>query len=107
MTDRPPAPAALADHVAAGVLDAGLAALTWLLVEARVPVVVAGTDGRTASGLRAALVELLPADTRAVAIDGEREDFAWMPEAVELGWRRERQGRRCAGARGQGGRGRR
>ena len=35
------------------------------------------------------MTAFLPSQTTTVALDGEREDFAWMPEAVELGWRRE------------------
>ena len=79
----------LADLVRAGTLDAELAALLWLLVEARVPVVVAGSPDTDRRGLREAMTPFLPPDTATVALAGAREDFAWMPEAVELGWRRE------------------
>ena len=79
----------LADLVRNGALDAELGALLWLLVEARVPVVVAGAPDTDRRGLRDAITAFLPPDTATVALAGDREDFAWMPEAVELGWRRE------------------
>ena len=55
---RPPQPAparagdppSLVGLVARGVMDAELAALVWVLVEARVPLVVAAPDGRAAAG---------------------------------------------------------
>lgn len=48
-TASPTAPS-LVELVATGVLDAELAALVWVLVEAQVPVVVAAPDGRAAAG---------------------------------------------------------
>ena len=83
-------PAGLGALVARGTLDAELAALLWLLVEARVPAIVAGPldDGARLAVLDA-LPELLPADARVVELAGEAEEFEWMPEATELGWRRE------------------
>ena len=74
----------------AGVLDAELAALLWLLVEARVPVVVAGGSGALTAEVRDALLALLPDDARPVRLAGEDEEFGWLPEATELGWRHER-----------------
>jgi hypothetical protein len=50
---RPPSPAAdpsLVGLVARGVLDAELAALVWVLVEARVPLVIAAPEGRAGAG---------------------------------------------------------
>lgn len=81
---------AIVDLLRAGVLDAELAALLWLLVEARVPVVVAGRSITAAAEMRDALLALLPADARPVRLAGEAEEFGWLPEATELGWRRER-----------------
>lgn len=78
----------LAVLVRGGALDAELGALLWLLVEARVPVVVASVPGQGVL-LRDALVALVPSGVRPHALGGEDEDFAWLPEAVELGWRRE------------------
>jgi hypothetical protein len=80
-------PSGLASLVARGALDAELASLVWLLVEARVPVVVAGPRGDARDGLVEALPALLPRGIRVVE-PAEDDDFAWLPEAVELGWRR-------------------
>ena len=54
-----------------GVLDAELAGLAWLLIEARVPVIVAGAAESLAARLRLrdALTDLLPAAGRRVVID--------------------------------------
>ena len=79
----------IAPWVASGTIDTELGGLLWLLVEARVPIVVAGSPGTERRGLRDAMTAFLPSQTTTVPLDGEREDFAWMPEAVELGWRRE------------------
>jgi hypothetical protein len=67
-----------------GVLDAELGALLWLLLEVRTPVVVVGTPGSARDAVLDGLASLLRAH---VALD---DDFDWLPEAVELGWRRER-----------------
>lgn len=50
MSQAPPAAPSLVELVATGVLDAELAALVWLLVEASVPVVVATPEGRATPG---------------------------------------------------------
>ncbi len=71
-----------------GVLDAELAALLWLLLDARLPVVVVGRRGSGRNTLVAALLELLPAESRATRLAGAAEEFEWLPEAPELGWRR-------------------
>ena len=83
------APSQIAPWVASGMIDTELGGLLWLLVEARVPVVVAGSVGTDRRGLRDAVTAFLPPQTTTVALAGANEDFAWMPEAVELGWRRE------------------
>jgi type IV secretory pathway ATPase VirB11/archaellum biosynthesis ATPase len=70
-----------------GVMDANLAALAWLTVEAGIPVVIAGEPAGRRSAVRDALLELLPPAARTVALAGEAETFSWMAEAVELGWR--------------------
>jgi hypothetical protein len=77
----------IVELIAGRVLDAELAALAWLLVEARVPVVVAGlarTVGKTT--LHEALLDFLPPTARRVDLAGADEDFAWLPEAAALGW---------------------
>jgi hypothetical protein len=69
-------------------VDAELAALVSLLIEARVPVVVAGeVDAVSRRAMLDALLTALPADTRRIPLAGPTEDFAWLPEAESLGWR--------------------
>lgn len=75
--------------VQAGVLDAELAGLLSLLLEARVPAIVAGPAGPARDTLVDALVGLLPPGARVVDLAGDAEEFEWLPEATELGWRRE------------------
>lgn len=82
-----PATASLAALLHDGVLDAELAALVWLTLEGGIPIVVAGEPGTGRAALRDALLGLLPAGARTVVLAGEAETFAWMAEAVELGWR--------------------
>ena len=79
----------LVNLLRAGALDAELAALLWLLLEARTPAVAVGTEpgacDRVVDGLRG----LLPETARLVEVAPD-DDFEWLPEAVELGWRRDR-----------------
>lgn len=67
-TDEP----SLVGLVARGVLDAELAALVWLLVEARVPLVVAAPAGRVAAGaqLLAGVIGSIHADEALEALTG-------------------------------------
>jgi hypothetical protein len=78
----------LVDLLRAGALDAELAALLWLLLEARTPVVVVGTEpgpcDRVIDGLRG----LLPEDARLVEVEPD-DDFGWLREAPDLGWHRD------------------
>ena len=60
-----------------------------LLLRARVPVVVAGSRSLGRDTLADALVASLPDDLTPVEVAGAAEEFEWLPEAVELGWRRE------------------
>ena len=75
----------------ASVLDAELAALLWLVLEARTPAMVIGAEAgpcdRVVDGLRG----LLPETARLVEVAPD-DDFEWLPEAEELGWRRDRPG---------------
>lgn len=80
---------AVARLIRDGVLDAELAALVWLTVEAGIPVVVAGDPPGGRDTVRDALLDCLPHQVRRIRLAGDREDFDWLPEAVELGWRRE------------------
>ena len=79
MTDSPPpqpkvaspgATPSLVALVAQGVLDAELAALVWLLVEARVPLVIAAPEGRTGAGgqLLAGILGSIHADEQTDAL---------------------------------------
>jgi type IV secretory pathway ATPase VirB11/archaellum biosynthesis ATPase len=75
------------DLIHAGTLDTELAAQLWLLVEGRVPVVVAGeAQGVGKSTLLGALLDFLPPSIRIVELAGETETFDWLPQASELGW---------------------
>ncbi len=80
-------PHALAALRSDGTLDAELAALLSLTVEGAIPLVVAGADAAGRRRVRDALLTLVPADRGIVRLEGAREDFAWMPQAGELGWR--------------------
>ena len=63
-------------------------ALVSLLVEARVPVIVAGdVDAATRARVLEAVLEALPGEARRIELAGPTEDFAWLPEAESLGWR--------------------
>jgi len=77
---------ALVGLVRDGVLDAELAALLWLTVEGGIPVVVAGVAGEDRRAVRDALLTLAPDTAPVVHLAGTAEDFAWMPQAGELGW---------------------
>ena len=69
-------------------IDAELGALASMLVEARVPVIVAGDIDPTIRGrVLDALLGALPDDVRRIELAGPTEDFAWLPEAEALGWR--------------------
>lgn len=83
----PPEPRSITELIRTGTLDAELAATIWLLLEARVPVLVAGETrhvGKTT--LLAALLDFVRPETHVVEIRGVDETFAWMPQASELGW---------------------
>jgi hypothetical protein len=79
----------LRDLVRTGILDAELAGLIAMLAGARVPVVAAGPAGAARDGIIAAVLDLLPIGAQIVELAGEAEEFEWLPEAIELGWRRE------------------
>lgn len=83
----PPQPRSIAELIGAGTIDAELAATTWLLLEARVPLLVAGGGpGAGRSTLLGALLDFLPAHLRLVGVRGVDETFDWLPQASELGW---------------------
>jgi hypothetical protein len=83
----PPEPRSIVELIRAGTLDAELAAQLWLLVEARVPIVVAaGPQGVGKTTLLGALLAFVPSTITIVELAGEAETFAWLPQASELGW---------------------
>jgi hypothetical protein len=83
----PPEPRSITELIRAGTIDADLAATIWLLVEARVPIVVAGdAQGVGKTTLLRALLDVVPTDHRIVELRGIDETFEWLPQASELGW---------------------
>lgn len=83
----PPHPLSITSIIASGSLDAELAALLWLLVEGRLPVVVAAEAPLAGkSTTLTALLDFLPPGIRRQFLRGRLEDFAWLPQAAELGW---------------------
>jgi hypothetical protein len=77
----------IVELIANGVLDAELAALAWLLIEQRLPVVVGALPrGVGKSTLLEALLDFLPPSVRRIDLAGAAEDFTWLPEAAALGW---------------------
>ena len=84
----PPTPRSIAELIRVRTLDAELAALLWLLVEGRVPLIVVGpTGGSGRTTLLTALLDFLPPGVRTHEVAATGEDFAWLPQATELGWR--------------------
>src|SRR4051795_4139929 len=86
-------PTAMTALVHDGWLDAELAGLLWLLVEGRTPGGVVGRDAASRDPVLEALDALLPDRARRATVRPD-DDFEWLREAVELGWRRERVGER-------------
>ena len=65
------------------LMDADLAALVWLLVEARLPLIVAAAGRRVGkSTVLEAMLDFLPPGTRRIDLGGEFESLAWLPEAA-------------------------
>jgi hypothetical protein len=83
----PPGSRSIVELIRAGTLDADLAATIWLLVEARVPLLVAADEqdvGKTT--LLRALLDFVSPETHVVELAGTSETFDWLPQASELGW---------------------
>jgi len=77
----------IVELIGEGVVDAELAALAWLLIEQRLPVVVGALPrGVGKSTLLEALLDFLPPSVRRIDLAGAAEDFTWLPEAAALGW---------------------
>lgn len=85
----PPTPRSIVELIRAGTLDAELAATLWVLIEGRVPLVVAArAQGAGKTTLLDALMAFLPPGVRTMELAGAMETFDWLPQAPELGWRR-------------------
>lgn len=83
----PAAAPTVAALVAARMLDAELAALLWLMVEANVPLIAAAADpGSPAEAVLEAFLDLLPPVTARLVLQGEHEAFDWLGDAAALGW---------------------
>lgn len=83
----PPRQRSVVELIRAGTLDAELAALLWVLLEARLPIVVAAERPRVGkSTVLGALLDFLPPGTRRFELAGAFETFDWLPHARELGW---------------------
>jgi len=81
-----PARRSIVELIADRVLDAELAALAWILIEARLPLVVGAlARGVGKTTLFEALLDFLPLAVRRIDLAGAAEDFAWLPEAADLG----------------------
>lgn len=86
-----PQPRSVVELISTGTLDAELAATLWVLIEGRVPLIVAAdAPGTGSSTLLAALLDFVPPTVRVVEIAGAAETFDWLPQASELGWERRR-----------------
>ncbi len=85
----PPTPRSIVELIRAGTLDAELAALLWVLIEGRVPLIVAAAaPGAGKTTLLDALQAFQTPGVRTVELQGAAETFDWLPQAPELGWRR-------------------
>ena len=84
----PPTPRSIVELIRAGTLDAELAATLWVLIEGRVPIVVAAwAQGAGKTTLLDALLAFTSPSVRTVELAGAMETFDWLPQAPELGWR--------------------
>lgn len=85
----PPEPRSIVELMTTGTLDAELAATLWVLIEGRVPIVVAARDqGAGKTTVLHAVLDFLPPGARRVELAGAAETFDWLPQASELGWPR-------------------
>ena len=83
----PPEPRSIVELIRDGTLDSELAATIWLLVEAGVPLLVAGEGpGTGKTTLLGALLDFVAPETKVVELAGASETFDWLPQATELGW---------------------
>ncbi len=86
-----PQPRSIVELIDAGTLDAELAAMLWVLIEGRVPIVVAAeASGTGKTTLLDTLLAFVPPGVRVIELAGAAETFDWLPQASELGWHRTR-----------------
>jgi hypothetical protein len=82
-----PEPRSIVQLIRDRTVDPQLAALLWLLVEARLPVIVAAVRPRAGKTTTLeAILDFLPPGTRRIDLAGVMETFDWLPHARELGW---------------------
>ncbi len=87
--DAPSPPRSIVELVRAGIVDSELAATVWVLVDGRVPVIVAGDPAAPAAErIVDALLALVDPSVTAIDVAGTDETFDWLPQAPDLGWRR-------------------
>lgn len=83
----PPGSRSIVELIRMGTLDTQLAATLWLLVEARMPLLVASeAEGSDMATLLHALLDFSLPETRVVELAGSVETFEWLPQASDLGW---------------------
>ncbi len=69
----------------ARVLDAELAALVWILLGSRTPVIVAGEAAGGRDEMAGALAACVPSTATLLPVTAD-DEFPWLPEAEALGW---------------------
>ena len=79
---RLPRPMTVPELIAAGSLDAAVAALLWVALEQRASViVVAGPNGAGKTVMLSALLDFLPPTVHRLHLQGMAEDFAFLADA--------------------------
>jgi hypothetical protein len=79
---RLPRPMTVPELIAAGSLDASLAALLWVALERRASIIVAaGPNGAGKTVTITALLDFLPPTVRRLHLQGMAEDFAFVADA--------------------------
>ncbi|HEY7065574.1 MAG TPA: type II secretion system protein E [Chloroflexota bacterium] len=80
---RLPRPMTVAELIAAGSMDATVAALLWVALERRASIIVAaGPNGAGKTVTLTALLDFLPPDVRCLHLQGMAEDFTFTAAAA-------------------------
>ena len=83
----PPRPRSIVELIRSGTLDAELAATLWVLIEGRVPIIVAAEEGGAGkTTVLGALLDFVAPGVAVRELAGSAETFDWLPQATELGW---------------------